>query len=99
MPAGGAWPAGPAAEEMASAGAAMLALALRLAGPFVMASVLLNLALALVARAAPQMGVYFIAAPGGILAGIALLALLGAPLLAAFQEALTAGWSTLPRLR
>jgi flagellar biosynthetic protein FliR len=99
LPAGAPWPAGEAAEEMAAAGAAMLSLALRLAGPFVVAAVTINLALALVSRVAPQIQIYFIAAPGQILAGLALLALLAGPLLAGFHEALRAGWSTLPGLR
>ncbi|WP_426956971.1 flagellar biosynthetic protein FliR [Muricoccus radiodurans] len=99
IPAGGSWPAGAAAEELAEAGAAMLALGLRLAGPFVMASVLINLALALIARVAPQIQVFFVASPGAILAGLGLLALLGPPLVATFTEALVIGWASLPGLR
>ena len=99
MPPGSPWPAADAAGEMAEAGAAMLALALRLAGPFVVAAVTINLAMALVARVAPSIQVFFVAAPGQILAGIALLAVLAPSILASFHQALLSGWSNLPGLR
>ncbi|WP_338663198.1 flagellar biosynthetic protein FliR [Pararoseomonas sp. SCSIO 73927] len=99
MPPGTPWPAGAAANEMAEAGTAMLALALRLAGPFVVVAVAINLAMALVSRVAPSVQVFFVAAPGQIIAGLALLALLAPPLLATFQGALAAGWADLPGLR
>ena len=99
MPPGEPWPAGAAAGEVAEAGAAMLTLALRLAGPFVVAAVTINLAMALVARVAPSIQVFFVAAPGQILAGLALLAVLAPSMLAGFHQALQAGWSTLPGLR
>jgi flagellar biosynthetic protein FliR len=99
MPPGSPWPAGEAAAEVAQAGAAMLALALRLAGPFVVVAVMINLAMALVARVAPSVQVFFVAAPGQILAGLALLALLAPSMLAIFHQALQAGWSALPGLR
>lgn len=99
MPPGTPWPAGEAAAEIASAGAAMLTLALRLAGPFVVAAVTINLAMALVARVVPSVQVFFVAAPGQILAGLALLALLGPAMLQGFHAALQAGWSDLPGLR
>lgn len=99
MPPGSPWPAGAAAGEVAETGAAMLALALRLAGPFVVAAVTINLAMALVARVAPSVQVFFIAAPGQILVGLALLAVLAPSMLGTFHEALQAGWSALPGLR
>jgi flagellar biosynthetic protein FliR len=99
MPPGSPWPAGAAAAEMAEAGGEMLALALQLAGPFVVAAVVINLAMALVARVAPSVQVFFVAAPGQILAGLALLALLAPSMLGLFHQALQAGWSSLPGLR
>ncbi|SHI81758.1 flagellar biosynthetic protein FliR [Roseomonas rosea] len=99
MPPGTPWPAGAAAAEIAQAGADMLALALRLAGPFVLAAVIINLAMALIARVAPSVQVFFVAAPGQILAGLALLALIAPSMLAGFHQALQAGWATLPGLR
>ena len=66
---------------------------------FVVAAVTINLAMALIARVAPAIQVFFVAAPGQILAGIALLSLVAPALLASFHEALQAGWSNLPGLR
>ena len=99
LPPGSPWTAAEAAGELAEAGAAMLTLALRLAGPFVVAAVTINLAMALIARVAPAIQVFFVAAPGQILAGIALLSLVAPALLTSFHEALQAGWSNLPGLR
>jgi flagellar biosynthetic protein FliR len=99
LPAGAPMPVGLAAESMAAAGAASLDLALRLAAPFVIAAVVLNIALGLLARLAPQVQTFFIAIPGQILAGLALLALLAPPLVATYAEALRAGLGTLPGAR
>jgi flagellar biosynthetic protein FliR len=99
LPAAGLFPAGAAAEAMAEAGAASLALALRLAAPFVIAAIVLNLSLGLLARLAPQVQTFFVAVPGQILAGIALLALLAPPLLAVFAESLADAFKALPGAR
>jgi flagellar biosynthetic protein FliR len=99
IPAGAALPLDAAAEAMAAAGAASLALALRLAAPFVIGAVVLNLALGLLARLASQVQTFFVAIPGQLLAGIALLMLLAPPLLAAYAEALRVGFQSLPGSR
>lgn len=99
LPAGAALPAGLAAEAIAAAGAASLELALRLAAPFVIGAVVLNLALGLLARLAPQVQTFFVAVPGQILAGIALLMLLAPPMLLVHAEALRAGFHALPGAR
>lgn len=96
LPAGDPLPAGFAAESLAAMGAESLALALRLAAPFVLAAVLFNLALGLLARLAPQVQVYFVAVPAQILGGLALLGLVAAPLLAAFATALADAFGRLP---
>jgi flagellar biosynthetic protein FliR len=96
LPAGGTIPSGLAAETVAAAGAASLEIALRLAAPFVIGAVVLNLALGLMARLAPQVQTFFVAVPGQILAGIALLMLLAPPLLLTHAEALRAGFLSLP---
>ncbi|MFT8246731.1 flagellar biosynthetic protein FliR [Roseomonas sp. BN140053] len=98
LPAGAPWPAGEAVEAWVAAGSALLEVALRLAGPFVLGAVLVNLAMGLLARVAPQVQVQIVAAPGQILAGLALLALLAPPLLGTFLEALRAAWAALPGL-
>ncbi|SDC78098.1 flagellar biosynthetic protein FliR [Belnapia rosea] len=64
------------AESVAQAVADSLSLALRLASPLVLASVLGNVALGLLARLAPQVQVFTMAAPGQILGGLLLLGLL-----------------------
>jgi flagellar biosynthesis protein FliR len=99
LPAGAVLPTGAAAEAIAAAGAASLELALRLAAPFVVAAVVLNLGLGLLARLAPQVQTFFVAIPGQILAGLALLALLAPPLLVAFAEALRGAFQALPGAR
>jgi flagellar biosynthetic protein FliR len=99
MPAGAALPGGAMAESVAAAGAVSLGLALRLAAPFVIGAVVLNLALGLLARLAPQVQTFFVVVPGQILAGVALLMLLAPPMLLAFAEALDAGFQSLPGAR
>lgn len=99
LPVGEPFPAGAGAEAMAAAAADSLALALRLAAPFVLAAVVINVALGLLTRIAPQVQVYFIAVPGQVLAGLALLALVMPALLGAFGEAARETFLTLPGLR
>jgi flagellar biosynthetic protein FliR len=99
LPPGAPWPADAAAEAFAAATGEALALALRLAAPFVLGAVLFNLALGLLARIAPQVQVHFMAMPGQILGGLALLALLMPAILAAWREAAEAGFAALPGLR
>jgi flagellar biosynthetic protein FliR len=99
LPAGAPFPAGAAAEAVAAAGAASLDLALRLAAPFILGAVVLNVALGLLARLAPQVQTFFIAVPGQILAGLALLMLLAPPMLVGFEAAIRAAFLGLPGLR
>ncbi len=96
LPVGDAFPAGAAAEAVATAGAESLALALRLAAPFVVGAVVMNLALGLMARLAPAVQVYFVAVPGQILAGVALLGLMMPLLLAVLDASLRAQFAALP---
>ena len=83
---------------MAQAVADSLSLALRLASPLVLASVLGQFALGLLARLAPQVPVFMVAAPGQILAGLLLLALLLPTLLGTWLTAARDGFSALPGL-
>jgi len=99
IPAGAPLPTGLVADSVAASGAAMLDLALRLAAPFVIGAVVLNVALGLLARLAPQVQTFFVAVPGQILAGIALLMLLAPPLIGTFAGALEAGFQSLPGAR
>lgn len=76
----------------------MFALALRLAAPFVLASIVWHVAVGLLARLVPRIQVYFVAMPGQILSGLLLLAMLSAEILGAFLNALRDGLSGLPGL-
>jgi flagellar biosynthetic protein FliR len=89
-------PAGDASETVVRAVAEAFGLALRLASPFVLASVVWQLALALLARVAPRLQIYALAMSGQILGGLALLAALVTALLAAWQEAVRDGYAQLP---
>jgi flagellar biosynthetic protein FliR len=99
LPVGDPFPAGPGAEAFAAAAAESLALSLRLSAPFVVAAIIINVALGLLARIAPQVQVYFVAIPGQVLLGLALLAAVMPPLLGAFAEAARAAFLDLPGLR
>jgi flagellar biosynthetic protein FliR len=96
LPPGEGFPVGQAAETMVAAGAASLALALRLAAPFLLAAVVANIGLGLLARVAPAVQIYFVAVPGQILAGLLLLGLLAPALLASFRPAAEAAFTALP---
>ncbi|WP_235962157.1 flagellar biosynthetic protein FliR [Falsiroseomonas selenitidurans] len=98
LPVGAALEGGHAASGIAEAGAASLALALRLAAPLLLLAVLAQAATGLLARVAPQAQVFVLAAPAQTLAGLALLALLLPALLAQWLEAARAAWSVLPGL-
>ncbi|MCK8782770.1 flagellar biosynthetic protein FliR [Roseomonas sp. NAR14] len=99
LPVGDPWPAGAAAEALSQAVADSLALALRLAAPFVLGSVVLQGALGMMARVAPQLQIYFLAVPGQILGGLLLLGLLLPPLLGDWSDAARAAFSLLPGQR
>ncbi len=91
-------PLGAGAEQVAQAVAESLGLALRLAAPLVLAAMLGQFALGLLARLAPQVQIYAVAVPGQILTGLLLLALLLPAMLGAFGEALRDGFLRLPGL-
>jgi flagellar biosynthetic protein FliR len=84
LPPGQPLPLEAPASALAVAVAESFGLALRLAAPLLLGSVLANLALALLARMAPQVPAYTIAAPGQILLGLMLLALVLPALLPAW---------------
>jgi len=98
LPAGTVLAGGVAAESMAEAGAASLALAIRLSAPLLLLAVLAQAAAGLLSRAAPQAQVFVLAMPAQTMGGLLLLALLLPALLAQWQDAARAAWSTLPGL-
>lgn len=71
-------------------------LALRLAAPFILASVAWHVAIGLLARLVPRLQVYFVALPGQIALALLLLAAIAAPAVAAWMEAMHTGFGRLP---
>lgn len=98
MPPGGVLPAGGLAELMVQAVGASFGLAVRLSAPFLLAGVVWQVALGLLARLVPQLQIYTAAAPGQILSGMVLLGLLAAGMLGTWSEAVSTSWTGLPGL-
>ena len=98
MPPGLALPGGDAAQAVVQAVGASFGLALRLAAPFVLASIVWNVALGLLAKLVPQLQVYFAAMPAQILGGILLVGLLSSAVLSAWLGEVRAGFAALPGL-
>jgi flagellar biosynthetic protein FliR len=98
IPPGTLLPGQDAVPGVLAAFAATFALALRLAGPFVLASLVWNATLALLSRLAPRVQMQFLIMPGQIVGGLLLLALLVGAMLAVWQGALQQAYSALPGL-
>lgn len=95
----GHWlPVADGAEAAVAAAGAAFGLALRLAAPFVLASVVWQVALGLLGRLIPHLQIYFAAVPGQIAGGLALLAVLAAGLADAWAAAARDGLAALPGL-
>ena len=92
-------PAGGGTEAALRAMADGFGLALRLASPLVIASLVWHVATALLARLAPRVQVYFLTLPGQILGGLVLLAMLAPAIMTAWQDAVWAGFDALPGQR
>ncbi len=92
-------PTGPGTEVVVHAVSQAFALAVRLASPLIIASIVWHVATGLLARLVPRVQVYFLALPGQILGGLVLLAALAATMLAAWQTAVQSGFDALPGLR
>ncbi len=98
VPPGSVMPSGPLAESVTGAVVASFGLAIRLSAPFLLAGLVFQVALGLLARLVPQLQVYSAAVPGQILGGLVLLGLLASNILGAWTEAVSADWSSLPGL-
>ena len=98
IPPGTLLPAADTAESAVHAAAAAFTLSVRIASPFLLIAIVWNVATGLLARLVPRLQVYFVAMPGQILGGIALLAALSSALLAAWQDSVQAGFAALPGL-
>jgi flagellar biosynthetic protein FliR len=71
-------------------------LAIRLSAPFILAAVAWHVAIGLIARLVPRLQIFFVALPGQIGLGLLLLAAIASPLLAAWADAIRAGFGALP---
>lgn len=87
---------GDAAASVAGALAASFALAFQLASPFVLSSLVWQVAVGLVARLVPRLQIYFAALPGQLLMGLALLGALSGAILAAWEAGVRDSFSHLP---
>jgi flagellar biosynthetic protein FliR len=98
IPPGTLLPAADTAETAVRAAAAAFALAVRLASPFLLVSIVWHVATGLLARLVPRLQIYFVVMPAQILGGIALLAVAATTLLTAWQASVFSGFASLPGL-
>ncbi len=96
IPAGTLLPASDGTMTAVSAVGQVFGLAVRLASPFVLASIVWHVAIGLIARLVPRLQIYFVSMPGQIVGGLALLASLFGVILAAWQDALRDSLAALP---
>ncbi len=99
VPPGHLLPLADSAQAAASAVADAFGLALRLAAPFILASVVWQVALGVLSRLVPQLQIYFSAMPGQIIGGLALIGVLSAGMASAWIEAARGSFNTLPGLQ
>jgi flagellar biosynthetic protein FliR len=96
FPAGGVLAPGDLAETALRAVADSFGLALRLASPFLLISLVWQSGLGLLSRLVPHIQLYFAAMPAQLLGGLLLLALLGGGIVAAWSSAAQDAFSALP---
>ena len=89
-------PAGAGASSVVAAMAASFALAFQISAPFVLASLVWQTAIGLVARLAPRVQVHFAGLPGQLLFGLMLLAALSSTVAAAWESGVRDAFSRLP---
>jgi flagellar biosynthetic protein FliR len=96
FPAGVLVPPGDLAEVALRDVTGSFALALRLASPFILVSIVWQVAQGLLSRLVPQLQIYFAALPAQVLGGLLLLALLAQPMLRAWTDSVRSGFLALP---
>ncbi len=74
------------------------ALALRLASPFILMSVIWQVGLGLLSRLVPQIQIHFASLPGQVFGGVVLIGLLSAGVIQAWLAAVQEGFAALPGL-
>ena len=98
IPPGALLPVGDATASVVDMLEQAMTVALRLSAPFLMANVVWNVAIGLLARLAPSLHLFMVAMPGQVLGGLLLLSLLATALFATWNAALQAGYAQLPGL-
>ncbi len=98
IPPGVLFSVGDAAKSVAQATENCFALAIQLAAPLILADVVWQVLLGLLARLVPSLHVYSLSLPGQVLGGLLLLAVLIAPMLAVWMQAMQSSFSSLPGL-
>jgi len=93
---GGTLPAGDTVELLIRVAGSAFGLALQLSAPFLVAGIIWQVAIGLLARVAPQLQAFSVAAPGQILGGLVLFGLLASRILSHWEGGLAASWATLP---
>ncbi len=96
LPAGHLLPASDTLASIVGAVGAMTALALRLAAPFLLASLAWSTGMALLGRIAPSLPLSSLSAPVQVLGGLLLLGLLAGAMLATWQERAGSLFAALP---
>ena len=96
IPAGHLLPAIDSVDQAVAATARAVAVALQLGGPFVLASLLWQVALGFLSRLVPQLQIYFAAMPGQIAGGLLLFAVIGGGVFAVWQDGMRADLLLLP---
>lgn len=98
FPPGRMLPAGDAAQTVAQATASCFALALRLSAPLLIAGLVWQTMLGLLARLVPSLQVYSLALPGQVLGGLLVFGLVLKHMLDAWIGDVSAGYAVLPGL-
>ncbi len=98
FPPGLALPWDAIADSMTGAVAAATMLAFQIAAPLILAGVLMQVALGVLARLAPQLQLYSAATAGQIVGGLLLLGIVAGTTVSTWAETLREAWSVLPGL-
>ncbi len=97
-PVGTMLPIADGTQAILAAVSTSFSLALRLAAPFIFASVVWQVAMGLTGRLVPHLQIFFAAIPGQIVGGLMLLAILMMGMLESWSEAARQGFGALPGL-
>jgi flagellar biosynthesis protein FliR len=96
IPPGQMLPSGDSAQVAVQAVGTAFALALRVASPFVIATILWHFAVGQISRVVSRVQIYFVAMPGQILGGLLLLGIVVKTMAAAWQDGVGSFLSGLP---